>query len=120
MSESLSFPEARSQILITLSAAPVANHSFPGSMAQHLTQPVWPEMTRYNFQGGCHLGLGIVIGFLGCSAVELQVRVIFTILLLLRDYTDPTKCVLENDLAEHQFFSRVATSASQRATREKN
>ena len=38
----------------------------------------------------------------------------------LRDYTDPTKCALENDLAEHQFFSRVATSASQRATREKN
>ena len=40
--------------------------------------------------------------------------------LVLRDYTDPTKCALENDLAEHQFFSRVATSASQRATREKN
>ena len=38
----------------------------------------------------------------------------------MRDYTDPTKCALENDLAEHQFFSRVATSASQRATREKN
>ena len=40
--------------------------------------------------------------------------------MILRDYTDPTKCALENDLAEHQFFSRVATSASQRATREKN
>ena len=28
---------------------------------------------------------------------------------IMRDYTDPTKCALENDLAEHQFFSRVAT-----------
>ena len=26
----------------------------------------------------------------------------------LRDYTDPTKCALENDLASHQFFSLVA------------
>ena len=23
---------------------------------------------------------------------------------VLRDYTDPTKCALENDLAEHQFY----------------
>ena len=32
-----------------------------------------------------------------------------------RDCTTPTKCALENDLAEHQFFSRVVTSVSQRA-----
>ena len=35
--ETLSLPLAKSQILITLSAAPVANHSFPGSIAQQRT-----------------------------------------------------------------------------------
>ena len=47
---------------------PEANHSLPGSTARHRTHPVWPEMTRYNFHGACHSGLGIAIGFLGTIA----------------------------------------------------
>ena len=39
------------------------------------------------------------------------------VIYVLKDCTAPTKCALENDLAEHKFFSLVATSASQRATR---
>ncbi len=51
-------PEARSQILIVRSPAPLANHSFPGSTARALTQPRWPDITRMSFQGACHSGLG--------------------------------------------------------------
>ena len=49
-------------MFFTLSAAPVTNHSFPGSTATHLTHPVCPEITLASFQGACQLGLGIVMG----------------------------------------------------------
>jgi len=50
-------PEARSQILMVRSPAPVANHWFPGSMVIALTQPRCPEMTRISFHGACQTGL---------------------------------------------------------------
>jgi len=46
---SLSSPLAKSQILTTLSPAPVANQVFPGSTATLRTQPRWPDMTRMSF-----------------------------------------------------------------------
>ena len=49
---------------MTLSAAPVANHSLPGSTVTQRTQPMWPEMTLYSFQGACHAGLGMLGAFL--------------------------------------------------------
>ena len=57
VNESLSSPDARSQILITRSPAPVANHLFPGSTATLRTQPRCPEMTRMSFHGGWYVGL---------------------------------------------------------------
>ena len=42
---------------IIRSEPPVANHSLLGSTSTALTHPVCPEITRYNFQGACHLGL---------------------------------------------------------------
>lgn len=44
---------------MTLSAEPVANHSFPGSTATQRTHPKWPDITRYNFHGACHFGFGM-------------------------------------------------------------
>lgn len=62
-------PEARSQILIVRSPAPLANHWFPGSTARLLTQPRCPEITRMSFQGACHSGFG-------CCAVCLRTRLV--------------------------------------------
>ena len=62
-------PEARSQILIVRSPAPLANHWFPGSTARLLTQPKCPEITRMSFQGACHSGFG-------CWAVCLRTRLV--------------------------------------------
>lgn len=56
---SLSSPLARSQILITRSPAPVANHLFPGSTATLRTQPRWPDMTRASFHCGWYVGLTV-------------------------------------------------------------
>lgn len=53
--------------LITLSPEPVTNHSLPGSKAMQRTQPKWPLITLYSFQGACHDGLGIVGAFFGTS-----------------------------------------------------
>mmetsp|Transcript_7704 Transcript_7704/g.28097 ORF Transcript_7704/g.28097 Transcript_7704/m.28097 type:complete len:296 (-) Transcript_7704:82-969(-) len=64
---SFSCPDARSQILIVRSALPVANHSFDGSTVTLLTQPWWPLMTRYNFQGACHSGLCHLLASLGMT-----------------------------------------------------
>lgn len=52
VNDNLSAPDAKSQILMTRSPAPVANHVFPGSTATLRTQPKWPEMTRTSFHGG--------------------------------------------------------------------
>ena len=60
-------PEARSQILMVRSPAPLANHWFPGSTARLLTHPRCPEITRISFQGACHCGFG-------CCAVCLRTR----------------------------------------------
>jgi hypothetical protein len=72
--------------LITRSAAPVTNHSLPGSTSTQRTQPKCPLMTykkyhynednfsrflltRINFHGACHCGLGITdTGFFDTSA----------------------------------------------------
>ena len=54
---SLNCPEARSQILMVLSPAPLANHLFSGSTASARTQPRCPETTRISFHGLCHSGL---------------------------------------------------------------
>merc|ERR1719154_309065 len=62
--DNFNFPLAKSQILMTLSAAPVANHSFPGSTVTHLTHPIWPDITLYSFQGACQLGFGMPDAFL--------------------------------------------------------
>lgn len=67
VSDSFNLPLAKSQIFITRSAAPVANHSLPGSTAAHRTHPKWPEMTRYNFHGACHFGFGMVGAFFGIN-----------------------------------------------------
>lgn len=66
-------PVARSQILMVLSPAPLANHLFPGSTAKLRTQPRCPEMTLISFHGGCHSGLGCwkVCGPLVDSAILL-------------------------------------------------
>ena len=52
---------------MVLSAAPVANHSLPGSTATERTQPMCPEITLNSFQGACHAGFGIVGAFLMAS-----------------------------------------------------
>ena len=52
---------AKSQILIVLSADPVANHSFEGSKAIDRTQPKCPEITALNSHGACQRGVGTFI-----------------------------------------------------------
>lgn len=59
VNDNLSAPDAKSQILITRSPAPVANHVFPGSTATLRTHPKWPEMTRTSFHGGWYVGLTV-------------------------------------------------------------
>ena len=59
MSESRSSPDARFQILMTRSPAPVANHLFPGSTATLRTHPKCPEMTRTSFHGAWYVGLTV-------------------------------------------------------------
>mmetsp|Transcript_12725 Transcript_12725/g.25167 ORF Transcript_12725/g.25167 Transcript_12725/m.25167 type:complete len:212 (-) Transcript_12725:77-712(-) len=66
---SFSSPDARSHSLMVLSPAPVANHSFVGSNAQHRTHPRCPAMTRISFQGACHSGRGIM-GPLPCRTMS--------------------------------------------------
>ena len=50
------FEATPTHTLMVLSLDPVANHSFPGSMAMHRTQPRWPLRTLISFHGGCHSG----------------------------------------------------------------
>lgn len=68
--ESLSAPDARSQILMTRSPAPVANHWLPGSTATLRTQPRWPEMTRTSFHWGWYVGLTVRVVLWRVSASE--------------------------------------------------
>ena len=68
--ESLSAPDARSQILMTRSPAPVANQVLPGSTATLRTQPRWPEITRTSFQGGWYVGLTVRVVLWRVSASE--------------------------------------------------
>src|SRR5436190_21974327 len=65
------FPDARSQILIVLSPAPLANHSLPGSTVRALTQPRCPDITRISFHGACHSGLA-------CCTFGLRTRLVDT------------------------------------------
>ena len=69
VSVSLRVPVARSQILIVRSPAPEANHSFPGSIANALTQPKWPLMTLNSFHGACHCGFC-------CRTVSLRTKLL--------------------------------------------
>ena len=52
-----------------LSAAPVANHSLPGSTVQQRTQPMWPEITLNSFQGACQAGFGMEGAFLMANTI---------------------------------------------------
>src|SRR3954467_15504482 len=52
-----SCPDAKSQILIVLSPAPLANHSLFGSTASARPHPKCPEITRISFHGACQSGL---------------------------------------------------------------
>lgn len=54
--DNLSSPVARFQILMILSPAPVANHSFPGSTATARTHPRWPDRTLCSFHCGWKSG----------------------------------------------------------------
>ena len=80
--------------------------------AQHLTNICCMAMLVTTFW--------VTAMLVGFFEIQLFSQQMLQRVVALRDCTTPTKCALENDLAEHQFFSRVATSASQRATREKN
>ena len=51
-------PEARSQILMVRSPAPLANHWLFGSTAKARTQPRCPDITRMSSHGACHSGFG--------------------------------------------------------------
>jgi hypothetical protein len=44
------------------SAAPVTNHSFPGSTAIERIQPSCPAMTFFSVHGACHVGTGTGAG----------------------------------------------------------
>jgi hypothetical protein len=61
--------------LIIRSPAPVANHLFPGSTVNALTQPKCPEMTRMSFHCGWYCGFSILAAasFFLISAVEREV-----------------------------------------------
>lgn len=68
VNDNFSSPDARSQILMTRSPAPVANHWLPGSTATLLTQPKCPEITRISFHGGWYVGLTVRVVLWSCKA----------------------------------------------------
>ena len=70
VNESLSSPDAKSQILMTRSPAPVANHLLPGSTATLRTQPRCPEITRMSFHGGWYVGLIVRVVLCSWSAFD--------------------------------------------------
>lgn len=57
----LSCPVARSQNLMVLSLLPETKKRFNGSIARHRTQPLWPAITVFSFQGACHFGSIILL-----------------------------------------------------------
>mmetsp|Transcript_9485 Transcript_9485/g.19646 ORF Transcript_9485/g.19646 Transcript_9485/m.19646 type:complete len:215 (-) Transcript_9485:279-923(-) len=77
---SLSWPEARSQILMVRSALPVQNHSLLGSTAIERTQPKCPEITRYSFQGACQSGLGHLLGMRLITAADVGLLLGFSLI----------------------------------------
>ena len=70
MSDSRSSPEARFQILMTRSPAPVANHLLPGSTATLGTQPKCPEITHTSFHGAWYVGLTVRVVLCSVSACQ--------------------------------------------------
>jgi len=70
VSDRRSSPDARFQILMTRSPAPVANHLFPGSTATLRTHPKWPEITRTSFHGAWYVGLTVLVVLCSVSACE--------------------------------------------------
>lgn len=107
--EIFSYPEAKSQNFMVLSAEPVAKKVLQGETATALTHPWWPAITLQSLQGACHLGL---ISFL----IELarivpnfvaQTKFISSLLLMAKESSDLFQCLTSSTL--FSYFSNVFT-----------